>query len=235
MKRNQLLGMLPFYLLAAIVCIGMARLGSDAVTAAVDASPMVRYHTMVIDAGHGGIDGGATSCTGVLESAFNLQIALRLEDLMHLLGYDTRMIRTTDTSIHTSGETIAAQKISDLRQRVQIVNETPNAILLSIHQNTFSDSRYGGAQVFYADTEQSKELAQLLQALLCQTVNEGSNRKIKQAKGVYLMNHIEETGILLECGFLSNPQEEALLRDGEYQKRLCCVIASAVSDFVNKA
>jgi len=234
MKRKQLLGMVPFYLLAAIVCIGAAQLGSDAVTAAVDASPVVRYHTMVIDAGHGGIDGGATSCTGVLESAFNLQIAHRLDDLMHLLGYDTVMIRTSDTSIHTSGETIAAQKISDLRERVRIVNETPNAILISIHQNTFSDSRYGGAQVFYGQTEESRGLAQELQILLCKTVNEGSNRQIKKANGVYLMNHINQTGILVECGFLSNPREEALLRDEEYQKKLSCVIASGVSVFLHK-
>lgn len=235
MKRNQLLGMLPFYLLAAILCIGAACFGSDAVTAVAEARPVVRYHTIVIDAGHGGIDGGATSCTGMLESALNLQIALRLNDLMHLFGYDTVMIRTSDVSIHTSGETIAAQKISDLRQRVRIVNETPNAVLVSIHQNTFSDSRYGGAQVFYTDNEQSRELAHLLQTALCQTVNEGSNRKSKMAKGVYLMNHIQNTGVLVECGFLSNPQEEAMLRDAEYQKKLCNVILSAVSDFINKS
>ena len=153
MKKGNWIGMLPFYLLAAIICIGAARIGSGAVTASVQSEGVERNHRIVIDAGHGGIDGGATSCTGVLESTINLQIALRLNDLMHLLGYETVMIRTTDTSVYTEGNTIAAQKVSDLKERVRIVNETENAILISIHQNIFPDSRYDGAQVFYAPTE----------------------------------------------------------------------------------
>ena len=186
---------------------------------------------MVIDAGHGGVDGGATSCTGKLESAYNLEIALRLRDLFHLLGYPTRMIRTTDTSIYTKGDTIAAQKMSDLKERVRIVNESENNILVSIHQNNFSDSKYSGAQVFYPDTEGSRELAEALQQKLVQTLNPGSNRKAKKAEGIYLMEHIENQGILVECGFLSNPEEEAKLADAEYQNKLCCVIAAVTAEF----
>jgi len=232
MKKYGWVGFLPFYLLVVIVFIGAAMWGSRATTTIVQNRPVVRENTVVIDAGHGGIDGGATSCTGVLESKLNLDIALRLELVMQFLGFDTVMIRSTDTSIYTEGNTIASQKVSDLKERVRIVNETPNAILISIHQNTFSDGRYSGAQVFYGGAEDSDELAQLLQRNFNQTLCKGSNRKCKKANGVYLMQNINCTGVLLECGFISNPEEEAKLRSGEYQKQLCCVIASTVSTFV---
>ena len=202
--------------------------GQATTTISQTIQPEHRY-TIVIDAGHGGIDGGATSCSGVLESQINLQIALRLNDLMHFMGHETLMIRTTDKSVYTSGNTIAAQKISDLKQRVRLVNETENGILISIHQNIFSDGRYSGAQVFFAPDEKSKELAIKLQTNLIQTLNPGSNRKSKKAEGIYLMEHIARPGILIECGFLSNIEEEAKLRSAEYQKRLCAVIATTLS------
>lgn len=234
MKRYHWVGLLPFYLLALIVCVGIASAGSASVSASVQRGPVEREATVVIDAGHGGIDGGATSCTGVLESAFNLQIALRLEDLLHLLGYDTVMIRRTDTSVYTEGSSIAAQKVSDLKERVRIVNETENAILISIHQNTFSDSRYSGAQVFYPDTDGSKALAEILQDCFIRSLNPGSNRVCKKAGAVYLLQHIDCTGALIECGFLSNPSEEALLRSDRYQQKLCCVIASSLTEFLQR-
>lgn len=207
--------------------------GSRAVTVISERLPLRREHCFIIDAGHGGVDGGATSCTGKLESGFNLEIALRLNDLMHFLGCDTVMIRTTDTSIHIKGETIAQKKVSDLKERVRICNETENAILLSIHQNNFTESRYSGAQVFYASTEGSELLAGRLQDSFVRTLNPGSNREEKKANGIYLMEHIQCPGVLIECGFLSNPQEEARLRSSDYQKKLCCVIASTAVLFAN--
>lgn len=233
MKRGYWVAMLPFYLLALIISIGIASLFSDAVTVILQNQPPERYHKIVIDAGHGGIDGGATSCTGVLESAINLEISLRLEDLMRFLGYETVMIRRTDTSVYTQGNTIAAQKLSDLKERVRIVNETTNSVLVSIHQNTFSDSRYGGAQVFYADTDGSKILANLLQEGFTKALNPGSKRSSKKASGIYLMENICTTGVLIECGFLSNPTEEAKLRSPDYQKKLCAVIAAGLSEYLS--
>ena len=233
MRRYHWVGFLPYYLLTVIVFIGIAQIGSGAVTAVKQNTPVPRKYCFVIDAGHGGIDGGATSCTGVLESTINLEIAIKLNDLMQFLGFDTIMTRTTDTSIHTKGETIAAQKVSDLKERVRIVNETENAVLISIHQNTFSDSRYGGAQVFYSANTDSKQLAEKLQTAFSQTVNPTSNRKCKTSKGIYLMEHIEQMGLLIECGFLSNPQEEAKLRNPEYQKQLCAVIAATVGSYLS--
>lgn len=219
-----------------LFCVGVMTLtllcaywGSMAVTVISEELPFVRKHCVVIDPGHGGEDGGATSCTGRMESAYNLAISRRLDDLLHLLGYQTRMTRTSDVSIYTTGDTIARKKISDLKERVRIVNETPGAVFISIHQNLFSDARYSGAQVFYAKTDGSKELGQKLQSELVTALNPGSNRKSKQISGVYLMENIQCTGVLIECGFLSNPREEAKLRNAEYQKKLCCVIGATLS------
>ena len=178
---------------------------------------------------NGGPDGGATSCTGVLESELNLQIALRLEQLSELLGIPTLMIRREDISVYTTGETIAQKKVSDLKERVRIVNSLDDALLVSIHQNTFPDGRWSGAQVFYAKEDESKSLARQLQAGLVQVLNPGSNRKEKPVSGIYLLEHIAAPGVLVECGFLSNPGEEARLRTAEYQKKIACVIASTLS------
>ena len=229
MKRDTWVVFTPFYLLVVIVFLGIAKIGSNTVTTIQQQRPVNRNHRIVIDAGHGGIDGGATSCTGVLESHINLEIALRLENVFHLLGYDTVMMRRTDESIYTQGNTIAAQKVSDLKERVRIANETPGAILISLHQNTFSDSQYKGAQVFYAQVGESQQMAQALQKNLITVLNPTSQRKPKHAKGVYLMEHITCPGILVECGFLTNPQEEALLRSKEYQIKLCSVVAATLS------
>ena len=229
-------GKLP---LSALYCLTIGGLllaviwGSRAITVISENMSVERQHCIIIDAGHGGEDGGATSCTGKLESSFNLEISLRLNDLLHLLGYDTAMIRTSDVSIYTKGETIAQKKVSDLKERVRIANETENALLVSIHQNTYPESRYSGAQVFYAGTAGSQQLAKELQSAFTATVNQKSNRKSKKADGIYLMEHISCTGILVECGFLSNPEEEARLRSMEYQKKICCVIVSSVSTYLS--
>ena len=218
----------PLYSVVIMTFLLTAIIGDRAVTALAQTPPLPRSGVYVIAAGHGGIDGGATSCTGFLESQLNLEIALRLDDMMHLLGHDTLMIRTTDKSVYTSGNTIAAQKVSDLKQRVKTVNEQDNGILISIHQNTFPDGRYRGAQVFYAPDDDSREVAGKLQTALIHTLNPGSNRKIKKADGIYLMEHITRPGVLIECGFLSNVEEEAMLRSSAYQKKLCAVIATTL-------
>ena len=227
MKRKEMiLSLLPVY---AIVFLGItmcARVGNQTVATIAQSTQSSNRHTVIIDPGHGGVDGGATSCTGILESKINLDIALRLDDMMHLLGMDTLLIRKTDCSIHTQGETIAQKKVSDLRERVRIINETDNAFLISIHQNTFPDGKYWGLQTFYAATEGSKNFAEKLQNQYRENLMPENNRIIKQAKGIYLMEHIECSGILIECGFLSNPREEALLRSDAYQKNLCAVIAA---------
>jgi len=215
----------------ASVLVG-SRLTETAMTAGeIDNFPPV----VVIDAGHGGEDGGAVSKSGVLESELNLEIALRLNDVLHLLGQDTVMIRETDISVYSEGAvSIAQKKISDLKNRVQMVSKTPNALLVSIHQNMFQEPKYSGAQVFYAPTETSRELAEAMQARLVASVNPGNRRQAKQAETVYLMNNIRCPGILIECGFLSNPEECAKLCTAEYQKQFSIAIASGLTDYIGR-
>ena len=220
------------YTATILLTLTLVSLGNQAVTVISQNLPPEREYCFIIDPGHGGVDGGATSVTGKLESTLNLEISLRLNDLLRFLGYQTRMIRTEDVSVHTKGETIAQKKMSDLKERTRICNETAGAVLLSIHQNTFSQEKYSGAQVFYAGTDGSDVLAEDLQKNLTASLNPGSNRRAKKSSGVYLMEHITCPGVLIECGFLSNLREEAMLRSPEYQKQLACVIAVTAADFI---
>lgn len=230
-KGMRVCNMLPIYMVVLFIMMSLAYFASNTISVYSERAPIKDRSCVIIDAGHGGVDGGATSCTGVLESEINLQIALRLEDIMHLLGYKTVMIRTTDRSIHTQGDSIAQKKISDLKERVRIVNNTQNCTLISLHQNYFYDSKYFGPQVFYAGNAESRAFADQMQNALNTALCPKSNRQKKSANGIYLMEHIQSTGILIECGFLSNPSEEAKLLNPAYQKELSCVIGSEFSKF----
>ena len=211
---------------AVILCV---TLGAKRGKAATAFSPLPKK-TVVIDAGHGGEDGGALSVSGVRESGINLEISLRLNDLLRFLGADTRMIRTEDVSVYTEGDTIAAKKVSDIRNRVAFVQNTPNAVLISIHQNHFAEEKYRGAQVFYATG--SEALAEALQSSLIAQVDPANHRACKPARDVYLMEHVSCPAALVECGFLSNYAEEQLLRDPSYQKKLAAAIAGSLLTYL---
>ena len=230
---KKYVGMALLYAVVVGIFLGISWVGSCTVSVMAQREPVEREHTIVIDAGHGGEDGGAVSCTGAMEKQINLEIALELNDLLHLLGHRTRMIRTDDRSVYTTGDTVAHRKVSDLKERVRMVEETEDAVLVSIHQNLFPDARYSGAQVFYSPAGESQALAEALQTSFRQTVNPSSNRDIKRAKDVYLMEHTTCTAILVECGFLSSPDEESLLLTREYQQRICTVIAATVANFLD--
>ena len=150
--------------------------------------------------------------------------------MLHLLGIQTKMIRTTDRSVYTTGTSLSAKKMSDLKERVRLANETDNAVLISIHQNTFSDSFYNGAQVFY--NTKGETLAKNLQRNFVDYLNPGSRRKAKQADKIYLMEHVKSTAVLIECGFISNPEEAKLLNTDSYQKCISSLIAATVSNFL---
>lgn len=231
-NKIRYLSLLPIYTAILIVLLVVTIGGSRAVSVLSENKSRLNRKTVVVDAGHGGVDGGAISCTGVLESQFNLEIALKLKDLLNLLGIKTVMIRETDCSVYTEGETISQKKISDLKERVRITNSTENALLISIHQNLFIDGKYSGAQVFYAPTEGSQFLAKTMQYNFIKILNPGSHRQEKKTDSIYLMQNINCTGVLVECGFLSNPQEEYLLRTSDYQQKVCSIIACSVSNFL---
>ena len=214
-------------LLAALAAVVGLLLPEESVEALASAPRTV----WVIDAGHGGEDGGAVASDGTKESDLNLAIARRLDALLALLGEQTRMTRTEDISIHDgSASTLREKKRSDLENRVELVNSTQGAILVSIHQNSLpSSKRTQGAQVFYGKKEWSAELANTVQRALNQTVNAG-NEKTKKAidASIFLMKNVTAPAILIECGFLSNESETALLKSADYQQKLAIVIASGL-------
>ncbi len=222
-----------YALVCALAVLSAALLSRAGTTVAETAAAKQSAPIVVIDAGHGGEDGGARSCTGVQESGLNLEISLKLNDLLHLLGMQTRMIRTTDCAVYTKGaRTISEKKVSDIHNRVKTVNETPGALLVSIHQNNFPEGKYRGAQVFYAKTDGSRELAQQTQSTLAAQVDPNNRRECKPAQDIYLLKHANCTAILVECGFLSNPGEEALLRDAGYQKKLAAAVCCSVLNYL---
>lgn len=185
--------------------------------------------TIVLDAGHGGEDGGAVSLTGVPESQINLAIVQKLDLLLGLCGRAPVVLRQEDVSLHDSeADTLREKKVSDLKNRVAMVEGTENGVLLSIHQNMFTNAKYHGAQVFYAPTQGSQEFAVHTQEVLRQTVDQTNERQAKPIPDtVYLMNHITRPAILVECGFLSNPEEEGKLRSEGYQLQLAAALTGA--------
>ena len=191
--------------------------------------------TIVLDPGHGGSDGGTQRPDGTPESRINLEISRRTADLLSFLGIRCIMTRNQDVSLETQGDTVRQRKNSDLQNRVSLVNHTENGILISIHQNFFPQSQYSGPQVFFSQTPESEDFARLMQSALNQTLAPDSNRVCKSAKGIYLMERISRPGILVECGFLSNPAEAAKLSEPGYQKQLACVIASTAALFISPA
>lgn len=231
MKRH--VGLCFCYVLTILAVLAGVKLVNRTVTTMAENREQEEKLCIIIDPGHGGEDGGAVSVSGRAESAYNLEVSVRLNDLLRLLGYRTKMTRNRDISIYTKGETLSQKKASDLKERVRIINETENALLLSIHQNHFPEERYSGPQVFYAGTEGSEQLAKHLQTLLSSGLCPGSNRSAKKAQGIYLMEHIGCTGVLVECGFLSNYREEAALRDPEYQKKVSGLIAVGVCQYLS--
>lgn len=190
--------------------------------------------TVVLDAGHGGEDGGCVGINGAIESRINLSVCLRIRDLCVFCGIPVTMIRETDCAVYQSGcKSIAEKKVSDIKERTRMVNETPNAVLVSIHENYFPQQKYHGAQVFYANTSGSQAFAESMQTMLRDGIDAQNKRLAKPSKSVYLLEHVSCPAILIECGFLSNPEEADLLLEPEYQKKLSAVICAGIGEFLN--
>ena len=190
--------------------------------------------TTVRDAGHGGEDGGAGGVNGVEEKALNLAIALHVQEELQHAGYPVVMVRDTDTAVgDTTLATIAERKRSDIQYRAQLVNETENCILVSIHQNFFEQSQYSGAQMFYSpNNTRSAALAEAIRQSVVEQLQPENTRENKQAEsGIYLLNHVDVPAVIVECGFISNPEEAELLCDSAYQQKLAAAIADGVLSF----
>ena len=222
MKKKSLIALVPFLLIAVCIAsiLGVAvKVESTAVAAAATADlPLI-----ILDPGHGGIDGGATSDSGLVEKDINLAIALNLRDMLQASGYPVIMTRETDCSIHdNNASTVREIKVSDIHNRLKVMQEHPGSIFISIHENHFTQSKYWGAQFFYSTAESSsKALAEQLRLAFCTQLQPQNTREIKPSGSeIYLMYHANTTAVLAECGFLSNGEEEAKLASADYQKQV---------------
>lgn len=192
------------------------------------ASPVI-----IIDAGHGGMDGGATGVGGVIEKDINLAIAQKLYSLAQLDGYDVVMVRSTDRSVHEEGITgVRKQKVSDIHQRLALAKKHPDAVFISIHQNYFPKQSSWGSQVFYStENEQSRILAQKIQDNIRESLQPENKREIKAAgNNLYLLSHMSNPAVMVECGFISNPEDSQRLLKADYQQQLAFKILQSVTE-----
>lgn len=204
-------------------------------TGVVSAQPSDGF-VIILDPGHGGVDGGAVGVNGTVEKRINLEIALRLRDIFTGAGYSVIMTRDTDISIHDStADTIREMKVSDLRNRLKLTELYPDSLLISIHQNTLGNSSVTGAQVFYSPNNPSSQiLAQSIQDRFNADIQLADDRLIKQAgKNLYLFYNAKNTAVLAECGFLSNSTEEAMLCDPAHQDKIAYCIYQGTLEFLS--
>lgn len=193
------------------------------------------YRTIVIDPGHGGSDGGAVGYSGSIEKDMNLDISLKLRDLLKMSGFNVLMTREDDRSIHDEDAgSVGAQKRSDLYNRLDIYNADPTALVISVHLNKYEESSVHGAQIFYSpNLPASKEFAQSVQSAFVNQLQPDNKRMIKPAeKNLFLLFHAEVPAILCECGFVSNPTEEGQLMDAEYRSEVAFTIFTGLMDYL---
>lgn len=197
--------------------------------------PLTDCQTVIIDAGHGGEDGGTSSSDGTLEKDINLKIALKLRSFLELAGYNTIMTREEDIQLgDTSLSTIRKRKVSDIKTRLKITEDNPQAILISIHQNHFSSSVYKGLQVFYSPKNiKSKFLAESIQSKTVELIQKDNDRFIKETgSNIYLLYNSQIPSVMVECGFMSNYEESNLLKNENYQKQIAFSIMCGIQKYL---
>ncbi len=202
---------------------------SDAVTEQEKSLP-----TVIIDAGHGGEDGGTSGADGTLEKDLNLKIAISLSEMLCARGFEVILTRDTDILLYDrDSDYLGHKKSQDMAKRLEIANSHENAIFVSIHMNSFSQSKYRGLQVYYSENNARSELlAQTIQDCVRTNLQPENTRKTKPSAGnIYLLDKLTMPAVLVECGFLSNPEECALLNDENYRHRLCIVLCTAIEGF----
>lgn len=196
-------------------------------------------YTFVLDPGHGGEDGGAVGADGTEEKHLNLEIGKCLYDLMLLNGQSVLLTRTEDTLLydyyHDLEDYTGHKKMYDLRNRLKITEQTDDAVYVGIHMNKFTDPRYGGLQVYYSPkTPKSNVLAGMIQMSVKNACQPDNNRAVKAAtSGIYVLNECHTPAVLVECGFLSNPEECHLLNTESYRCKLATAIFHALCTFEN--
>ena len=192
---------------------------------------------IIIDAGHGGEDGGTIGCNGIYEKDINLIISLNLYDLFKASDIPVILTRETDILLYDRNvDYHGRKKVLDLAKRLEIAKLYENALFISIHQNACSDPKYSGLQVYYSiNDKNSAILAEKIQSLARKILQPNNNRKIKATTdNIYLLDNISSPAVLIECGFLSNEVECQLLSTEKYQKELSAVIYASILDYFNE-
>lgn len=189
--------------------------------------------TIIIDAGHGGEDGGAVSVTGTLEKDINLNIAKKLNYFLLSAGYSTKMTRDDDSSVLSDGTTYS--KHNDLQNRVDVFNSSQNNIAVSIHQNKFTQNQYYGTQIFYSpNNERSEYLANNIRNSVVSLLQNKNTRECKKSGSeILILNKSSVPTVLVECGFLSNEAEAKLLDNEDYQNKIAYSIFLGILEFEN--
>ena len=203
------------------------------ITLRTAAMPQKKMPHIVIDAGHGGEDGGAVSSDGVPEKEINLTIAQDADALLTFFGFDTEMTRNDDGDLSTEGDNTKQRKNSDMKKRLEIFNASDDNTIISIHQNKFSDTKSHGTQVFYSpNNENSSRLAETIQNSLTNNLDINNKRKVKSSGSeIFLLKRTTIPACLIECGFISNPTEEQLLLNSDYQNKITEAISSALINY----
>ncbi len=189
--------------------------------------------TVIIDAGHGGFDAGATGVDGILEKDINLEIALKLEQILTLNGWNVIMTRTTDTDTSAGYLGEGSQKVKDIRSRLDLTVQNPHAVLVSIHQNKYPIESIWGAQVFYGPkNEASEDIAEIVQSNLIELLQPQNDREIKRGNtNHYLLYNSEVPTVMVECGFISNHTEADKLTTPEYQQEVAFILFSSLLEY----
>lgn len=189
--------------------------------------------TIILDAGHGKPDEGAQSSNGTTEAETNLKIALKVQNLLEQSGSTVILTRSDENAIYDiDAKTLKQKKISDIHNRVKIGNESSADIFVSIHLNKIPQQQYDGWQTFYnKESNEGQKLAVSIQNNLNDAIQKENNRIAKTIENIYIIKHIEIPTTIVECGFLSNPQEEKLLLEDEYQNKLAWGIYNGIIDY----
>ena len=193
----------------------------------------VTEKVIVVDAGHGIPDEGAQSSKGTTEAETNLKIALKLQNLLEQSGSTVILTRSDENAIYDiDSKTLRQKKISDIHNRVKIGNESSADIFVSIHLNKIPQSQYDGWQTFYKEgNEKGEKLAKEIQNSLNETIEKANNRIAKSIDNVYIIKHVEIPTTIVECGFLSNTDEEQLLLNDDYQNKLAWGIYNGIINY----
>lgn len=190
-------------------------------------------HTIILDAGHGIPDGGAVGEDGSIESNLNLEVVLKLQKYLEASNCNVILTRSDEYGIYeSSADTIRSQKVSDMKSRVKIANNSNAEMFISVHMNKLPESQYSGWQTFYKNSDNtSKQIAQNIQTSLNYFLKKENSRTIKSISKIYLTNHVKIPLVIVECGFLSNPDENKLLQTEEYQNELAWSIYIGIMDY----